>query len=507
MLFFMLISITGMSQSYVYLKQDSTSSILVKDILVNSQNDIYVFSRVSDSTINTGSLAVWFNSRITKLDAMGNEILSKQLDSFVINKVIKCTDNHFLIIGDKLYSPNPALQVDFCIYKCDSLLNLTKLFDNISPSASNYVMDAEFLNNKLLIASYYFDTIFPATNLTLIDTSIFAVQKQNFLPYIVPCCELWPSLFFNFNSSKVYLTSVRSDSTVVWEIDTSDLSFVKSIEIKFDAVFDGFPYGIHGPGINNYQIIPKSPNEYLITAKWMYDTVWTLGPWTTIGFVLADSNFVVYQKNYFESDSSENAVALEPMAFVPSTKYYYYGYTKDQPTILANLFQVSAITTIIKMDTLGNQVWQKNFGDSVITLKLFYVRATTDGGVVFGGTYINKNASFSYSPTQFLYGIFVIKLDSLGNILSYSMFDETVHEVLVYPNPFTDQFKLQLPSANCKGVISIVDLYGRTVYSQNFNAVNSATLDVKLPEIKNGNYILNIMTPDFRSSKKLIKVE
>jgi hypothetical protein len=80
-------------------------------------------------------------------------------------------------------------------------------------------------------------------------------------------------------------------------------------------------------------------------------------------------------------------------------------------------------------------------------------------------------------------------------------------EILVYPNPFTNQvtfFASDVKSNNA--TISIYDISGRMILSKSgLNLRNSAGETIDLPELKNGVYIYNINVDGINTRGKIIK--
>jgi len=63
--------------------------------------------------------------------------------------------------------------------------------------------------------------------------------------------------------------------------------------------------------------------------------------------------------------------------------------------------------------------------------------------------------------------------------------------LIVYPNPSTGKFILKLESANQESrQLNLVDMLGKTVYSQSIGAVDNYALDLSI--LPAGMYILNV---------------
>src|SRR5438477_445672 len=68
---------------------------------------------------------------------------------------------------------------------------------------------------------------------------------------------------------------------------------------------------------------------------------------------------------------------------------------------------------IMKMDSLGNKLWDKRYGGD-LTDELFYIINTTDGGFLLGGW---TNTDSSYDVTQHTRGFsdaWIVKITSTG---------------------------------------------------------------------------------------------
>jgi len=95
--------------------------------------------------------------------------------------------------------------------------------------------------------------------------------------------------------------------------------------------------------------------------------------------------------------------------------------TSDKGYVIGGMYWSTGGLFLVKVDSIGNVLWQKDYELNRVNM-LQSIDVTTDGGFVLGGYYYNPN----YTNTNF----FLIKTDSLGNQLwskqyGLSSFDET----------------------------------------------------------------------------------
>ena len=178
---------------------------------------------------------------------------------------------------------------------------------------------------------------------------------------------------------------------------------------------------------------------------------------------------------------------------------------------------------IVKIDNLGNIVWDKKYGKSTIYNYLNNIRSISNGDLIITGSVItdfphnsgwimkvtNNGDSLWYRLYDNLYGdksennlydviptidngflscgyvfpmqpdtgtqdAWVIKLDSIGCdtpgcdttvAIPEIVYKNTEDELYIYPNPASNVLNIQYPITNdeCKSIISIYDVFGRKV--------------------------------------------
>lgn len=81
--------------------------------------------------------------------------------------------------------------------------------------------------------------------------------------------------------------------------------------------------------------------------------------------------------------------------------------------------------------------------------------------------------------------------------------DALKNSISIYPNPASDKITISLSNQSLKeSFVSLVDMTGKVVYSQNVNNTNKITIDVR--GFSKGNYILTIQNQKQNHSQKVI---
>lgn len=81
--------------------------------------------------------------------------------------------------------------------------------------------------------------------------------------------------------------------------------------------------------------------------------------------------------------------------------------------------------------------------------------------------------------------------------------NELKNSISIYPNPVSDKITISLSNqASKESFVSLVDMTGKVVYSQNVNNTNKITIDVR--GFSKGNYILTIQNQKQNHSQKIV---
>jgi hypothetical protein len=137
----------------------------------------------------------------------------------------------------------------------------------------------------------------------------------------------------------------------------------------------------------------------------------------------------------------------------------------------------------IKYDSAGNQSWAALY-DSTATRGMGLAIAS-DGSVYVVG--LNWWTVLRYGQSI------------VNNVHSFS---EVTTQVSLFPNPAIDFLKIELASYCKKVEITITNITGKIIYST--TAMDTQKLEVNTKDFEEGVYMVQIQTPDFIKTKKLI---
>lgn len=83
---------------------------------------------------------------------------------------------------------------------------------------------------------------------------------------------------------------------------------------------------------------------------------------------------------------------------------------------------------LVKLDSIGNILWKKTYGDSLVYEWETDIQKTQDGGYIMTGQ--------SFDLNTFLSNTFILKTDSLGNISWHQSFGGSLLKIIVQPNGY-----------------------------------------------------------------------
>ena len=86
----------------------------------------------------------------------------------------------------------------------------------------------------------------------------------------------------------------------------------------------------------------------------------------------------------------------------------------------------------------------------------------------------------------------------LENNFPVNTISQEIENINVYPNPMVDQIEISLPVES--GIVSILDVNGKVVFSQRLSDLENSIIDVD--NLNQGIYFINVMT---ESNKVYIK--
>lgn len=228
-------------------------------------------------------------------------------------------------------------------------------------------------------------------------------------------------------------------------------------------------------------IIPTPKNiHYQYTIKYLNDSTYILGgrviDFDDLNIALSVNNLNHESVAYFEI---ENEIVDDIPCFYKTFDFYskenvFLTGTLNFIFYINNIYfhEVDNRFVITKLDERLNFKWQKFYGgDAYYTL--YNSIATEDGGFIVIGTIYDENKA------ENLRDIYILKVDSLGNYIPANI-DNEINEskIVIYPNPGTDYFELDLRSEKMPVKMELYDMAGKQVLNLNientYQKVNTA---------------------------------
>jgi hypothetical protein len=255
---------------------------------------------------------------------------------------------------------------------------------------------------------------------------------------------------------------------------------------------------------------------YLIRTNAYGDTLWTKTYDITQAEVIraveqtTDGGFIAGGLIFNSSSMNYNIALIKTNGSGDTlwTKFYWQNYTQlissiqqtsDGGFVLVGVTQDSISTQIshlllMKTDAVGNLQWQKLYGGGIQLVRGNYVKQTKDGGYIICG--LNNNAN----P----YGTYLIKTDSMGNVLTGLDEPELNNRInlMVFPNPANEVITVWAKNIiSKKSTLAIYNLTGQCVY--NDKIANNETKKIDVKEFAAGIYTLMLTSGNERMVKKI----
>jgi len=154
---------------------------------------------------------------------------------------------------------------------------------------------------------------------------------------------------------------------------------------------------------------------------------------------------------------------------------------------------------MLKLDPLGNSIWQKNYTDIQIEQSYGYdIELCSDGGFSLLGSYRDNSAN--------VFDFYLVKTNHLGELDSTIVTGveeiKITAESSIYPNPMTDRTNILLKDRedNITG-INIYDISGKAVRTEQGNRSNKQTIHKQ--NLIQGHYFIEIISKNGISKKSI----
>jgi len=151
---------------------------------------------------------------------------------------------------------------------------------------------------------------------------------------------------------------------------------------------------------------------------------------------------------------------------------------------------------LVKMDSLGNVLWDKTIGGSQDETDCTMEYNSIDDSIIIGGPSLSSISGDKMELSRGLSDYWVVNLDS--DSLGTTTFDDS--KILVYPNPTTGEVNVDFPNFYKNLKISVLNTLGQLVFAHDY--FNRSKIQFNLEGLK-GIYFVTVETDS--SEKKVFK--
>lgn len=196
-----------------------------------------------------------------------------------------------------------------------------------------------------------------------------------------------------------------------------------------------------------------------------------------------------WEKNYGGTRSDE-AVEILPY----NGNYVVLGNINSSNGMISNFYGDTSLISpdywLIQIDTVGNLLWEKNYGGSYGD-NPFGIIINNNNSIVMTGS--AGSVDYDVSGTNGAFDFWIVKLDPLTSV------EEIIEqESFIYPNPTKGNFSIEIAK---NSTLELFDIMGRQQLKTTLlKGIN--TIDVS--NLSNGTYLLKVVTKTKIVSKKLI---
>lgn len=217
------------------------------------------------------------------------------------------------------------------------------------------------------------------------------------------------------------------------------------------------------------------------------------------------ANDIEIKGNTFNAGLSDNGTAIAFADHYGATAPAFADSVKIGGDAAAdkNVF-ASELRYFIALDSLSGSsnnftLWVLN-GSSVTTMKPFsqHVYAFTDWNTYpSNDTLLLEEKAFDIADASVLGNVFFVRPDFSSN-------ESEIISLSTYPNPVVNTLNIAGEGLSCNGVLTITDMLGRVVRTQNVNAAGSL-ISIPVQDLSNGMYNIRITTGTAIYQARIIK--
>ncbi len=467
------------------------------------------------------------NSYLTKLDAQGNVLLSKEItpqsfnasfDSsiFILNLSSSCFfKNYWYVSG--VVGPMDTNQNRINVFmKLDTNLNLInyQLDTNFYYPNRFYhlpgLFSTKIMNDTTMAVAggqqsfetstkYIIDPIYIEYDIRTMEVKKRRNYKNINLPYQP---ELIKNMLFKNEKRYLFATGFSLDPTV-------GATFIQAYKLNEKDSMEVF--SLIEPPLRLYE--PQQARWEAQAIEWHTDTsfVYVTSEYTTtispngyqrsgdVKIVLYDTAFNQLNSNVIQISDTVNIVSDygNVLKYDSLTRSYYYGFTcniDDVNLDFSRLFYGdTAFYRLIRFDRDLNIIWDRSYRRDG-RMEMHSIEVDHKGNIIMAGIF-RPNSNLDL----FDFDVFILKVDSNGNLNTVGLNESKIIDQLnysIYPNPATDYFTIKQYNVLDNYDLKMITMSGQVVKSNQLKKQTEQQINIE--DLPMGVYLYQLTDSDGR---------
>ena len=147
--------------------------------------------------------------------------------------------------------------------------------------------------------------------------------------------------------------------------------------------------------------------------------------------------------------------------------------------------------TVIKFDTTGNLIWEREYGLQGVDIGFRILPAP-------GGGYLIAGRANTVDDDDF----YLLKVDDDGLTALADPINTVFSQPTIYPNPCNEYFNVKSSENYTK--LNLFNIHGQLVFSSNLSGIQSKFYRMETSELSNGVYLLELIHSDLVNSRTIL---
>ncbi len=195
---------------------------------------------------------------------------------------------------------------------------------------------------------------------------------------------------------------------------------------------------------------------------------------------------------------------IDELAKAPGGGYWFSGitYSDSSYEVSENVYGGPQDYWIVKIDSVGNKLWDKQFGGDGGEYKTSFI-VMPDSSIFLAGTSFDGQSAVKIDTSKGDGDIWIVhfKYSDVGTGLQEN--NNNSNGVKVWPNPATNQINIKCSNTTEKATLTMYDQTGQLVYKKERVLLNT---QVNISQLTKGVYYLNAVGDKINKTVKVVKM-